>query len=178
VTSNLPLRVGKGSTYEGGVRVPLIIKWPGVTKRGQLCDTPVITTDFYPTMLAMAGVRLEAKRIVDGESLVPLLRETGSLRRDTLYWHYPHYHPGGATPYSAVRAGDWKLIEFFEDHHVELYNLKDDLGESTDLAERFPKKATELRARLAAWRKDVSAQLPQPNPNYDPARDGEGRRPR
>lgn len=170
VTSNLPLRAGKGSQYEGGVRVPLIVKWPGVTQPGSLCEAPVITPDFYPTMLAIAKLKPARRQVIDGESLVPLLRQTGPLRRDAIYWHYPHYHPGGATPYSAIRAGDWKLIEVFEDQHVELYNLKDDVSERTDLADRLPKKAAELRAKLVAWRKSVGAQLPLPNPKYDPQR--------
>ena len=174
-TSNLPLRAGKGSAYEGGVRVPLIIKWPGVTKAGAVCDTPVITPDFYATMLEMAGLKQEQGQVVDGESVVPLLKRTGGLKREGLYWHYPHYHAGGATPYSAIRAGDWKLIEFFEDHHVELYNLKDDLGEKTDLAGKLPDKAAGLRAKLVAWRDEVGAQLPTPNPDHDPARANENR---
>src|SRR5262249_45669269 len=132
VTSNLPLRVGKGSAYEGGVRVPLIVKWPGVTKPGSTCAVPVITPDYYPTMLEMAGAKTDGEQIIDGESIVPLLKATGRLKRDTIYWHYPHYHPGGATPYSAIRQGDWKLIEFYEDSRVELYNLKDDIGEKAN----------------------------------------------
>jgi arylsulfatase A-like enzyme len=157
------------------VRVPLIIKWPGVTKAGAVCDTPVITPDFYATMLEMAGLKPEQGQVVDGESVVPLLKRTGGLKREGLYWHYPHYHAGGATPYSAIRAGDWKLIEFFEDHHVELYNLKDDLGEKTDLAGKLPDKAAGLRAKLVAWRDEVGAQLPTPNPDHDPARANENR---
>ena len=170
VTSNQPLRAGKGSQYEGGVRVPLIVKWPGVTRPGSVCDVPVITPDFYPTLLALAKLKPAKRQMVDGESIVPLLRQTGHLRRETIYWHYPHYHPGGATPYGAIREGDWKLIEVFEDQHVELYNLKDDLGEQTDLAGHLPKQAAELRAKLVAWRKQVGAQMPMPNPNYDSQR--------
>jgi arylsulfatase A-like enzyme len=107
----------------------------------------------------------------DARSLTPLLRDPGaSLGRDALFWHYPHYHPGGATPYSAIRAGDWKLIEFFEGDRVELYHLAEDLGESTDRAAEMPEKAAELRDRLAAWRGEVDARLPRPNPDYDPDR--------
>ncbi len=170
-TTNVPLRAGKGSSYEGGVRVPTIVKWPGVTPPGSVCEEPVITNDFYPTLLQLAGAKGNAKHNaeVDGESLVPLLKDPRTkLRRDALYWHYPHYHPGGATPYGAVRAGDWKLIEFYEDLHVELYNLKDDLSEKEDLAARRPDKTQELRERLHAWRKAVGAQMPTPNPNYKP----------
>ena len=170
VTSNLPLRVGKGSAYEGGVRVPLFIKWPGVTQPGSTCDTPVITPDFYPTILKMAGLAIENKRSVDGESLVPLLKQNGTLRRTAIYWHYPHYHQGGATPYSAIRQGDWKLLEFFEDNRVELYNLREDIGEQDDLAAKVPSRANALRKQLHAWRKQVGAQLPSPNPDYNSQR--------
>jgi len=170
VTSNLPLRVGKGSAYEGGVRVPLFIKWPGVTQPSSTCDTPVITPDFYPTILKMAGLAIENKRSVDGESLVPLLKQNGTLRRTAIYWHYPHYHQGGATPYSAIRQGDWKLLEFFEDNRVELYNLREDIGEQDDLAAKVPSRANALRKQLHAWRKQVGAQLPSPNPDYNSQR--------
>jgi arylsulfatase A-like enzyme len=170
VTSNLPLRAGKGSAYEGGVRVPLIIKWPGRARPGSVCDVPVISADFFPTVLEMAGLKPPPGAAVDGESLVPLLRESGGLKRNSLYWHYPHYHPGGATPYSALRQGDWKLIEFLEDDHVELYNLKADIGEQNDLAKTMPEKAAQLRQQLHAWRRRVGAQMPTPNPDYDPAK--------
>ncbi|MFN4258981.1 MAG: sulfatase [Gemmataceae bacterium] len=165
-TNNTPLREGKGSTYEGGVRVPLLVKWPGVTKPGSVCHEPVMSIDYLPTILDIVGVRYAAAR-PDGASIVPLLKNPrAKLDRDAIYWHYPHYHPGGATPYSAIRAGDWKLIEFFEDNHVELYHLKDDLSEKHDLADKMPNKTNELRARLHAWRKAVGAQLPKPNPAY------------
>jgi arylsulfatase A len=167
VTTNLSLRAAKGSAYEGGVRVPLIIKWPGVTKPGSLCQTPVIGVDFYPTLLAMAGV-MPPPGAVDGESIEPLLRQSGSMKRDAIYWHYPHYHPGGATPYGAIREGDFRLIEFYEDNHVELYNLKDDIGETKDLAATLPDKTAALRQKLHDWRQHVDAQMPTPNPSYDP----------
>src|SRR6185369_113780 len=109
----------------------------------------------------------------DGESITALLKGGTKLKRDAIYWHYPHYHPGSATPYSAIRDGDWKLIHFFEDDHVELYNLRDDLSEKMDLAQSNPQKTGELRARLEKWRTEVGAQLPVPNPNYDPARQWE-----
>ncbi|MGB2822183.1 MAG: sulfatase, partial [Phycisphaerae bacterium] len=170
ITSNVPLRAGKGSAYEGGVREPFIVCWPGVTKPGSVCDEPVISVDFYPTILELAGVAGDAghNRGVDGVSLVPLLKGAKKLNRDAIYWHYPHYHPGGATPYGAVRAGDWKLIEFYEDMHVELYNLRQDISEKNDLAAKMPAKADELRRKLHAWRKGVDAQMPTPNPNYAP----------
>jgi arylsulfatase A-like enzyme len=167
-TSNAPLRVGKGSAYEGGVRVPLIVSWPGKIAAGKTCDVPVITPDWYPTMLDLAGVKPLPLQIVDGASLVPLLRGKDSLSREALYWHYPHYHPGGATPYGAVRQGDWRLVEFFEDNRIELYNLKNDVGETKDLASEMPDKARELQRNLADWRASVGAQMPSPNPNYEP----------
>ncbi|HEY9172567.1 MAG TPA: sulfatase [Verrucomicrobiae bacterium] len=166
VTSNRPLRAGKGSAYEGGVRVPLIVKWPRMTQPGSVCGTPVITPDFFPTLLEVAGLSSSPQSVLDGESLVPLLRQSGKLKRDAIYWHYPHYHPGGATPHSAIRDGDWKLIEFFEDNRVELYNLKDDIGEQADLAAKWPQQAKQLRERLQAWRRQVGAQMPTPNPDY------------
>jgi arylsulfatase A len=172
-TSNAPLRVGKGSAYEGGVRVPLIVHWPGVTRAGSVSDIPVMTIDFYPTIAEMAGVPLDARHRPDGVSLAPVLRGTGQLGRDALYWHYPHhqhYQQGGAMPYSAVRAGDYRLIEFFDDNRVELYDLSRDVGETQDLSGQLPDKARELRERLEDWRKGVGAQLPTPNPNYDPTR--------
>lgn len=171
ITSNLPLRAGKGSAYEGGVRVPLFVKWPGVTKPGGVCDTPVITPDYYPTLLDIAQLKPAKRQTVDGASLVPLLKQAGPLRRDTIYWHYPHYHPGGATPYGAIREGDWKLIEFFEDNHIELYNLREDIGEKDNLAMKLPDKAKQLRGKLHAWRAKVGAQMPTANTAFDPAAD-------
>jgi len=114
---------------------------------------------------------------VDGESLVPVLSQAGPLTREALYWHYPHYHPGGATPYGAVREGDFRLIEFYEDNRVELYNLQDDIGETRDLAAKLPEKAAALRKRLADWRLRVGAQMPVPNPGHDPDKDKAKRKP-
>lgn len=170
-TSNSPLRVGKGSCYEGGTRVPFIIRWPGVTRAGTTCDTPVIGPDVFPTVLEMTGVG--TRPTSDSISLVPLLKGTGSLEHDALFWHYPHYQHyqlGGTTPYGAIRAGDFKLIEFFDDMRVELYNLRQDIGEQNDLATQMPERADELRKRLHDWRKEVGAQMPSPNPKYDPSR--------
>ena len=174
-TSNLPLRAGKGSAYEGGVRVPMIVKWPGVAKPGTTSDEPVISNDFYPTMLEMAGVAPSPRQIVDGVSLAPLLKQPGGrLDRSEIYWHYPHYHPGGATPYGAVRQRDYKLIEFYEDNRVELYNLKNDISEKEDLTAKMPEKIAQLRTLLADWRRSVGAQMPIPNPDYDPDKDKRG----
>jgi len=180
-TRNDPLRLGKGSAYEGGVRVPLVVNWPGVTAAGTVCTTPVISVDYFPTILEIAdaaqGGAAPRQPDTDGESITALLRGGPRLARDTLYWHYPHYHPGSATPYSAVREGDWKLVHFFEDNHVELYHLADDIGEQTDLAAANPVKAAALRAKLDAWRTRVGAQLPTPNPAFDPAREWDAERP-
>lgn len=168
-TSNAPLRLGKGSCYEGGHRVPLIVRWPGVTSADSECREPVVSADIYPTILAMTGAAGNADHnaAVDGVNLAPVLKQTGGLARDAIYWHYPHYNVAPQTPYGAVRQGDYKLIEFDEDQRVELYNLKQDLAETTDLAEKMPELAATLRGKLASWRESVGAQMPQPNPNYD-----------
>jgi len=159
-TSNLPLRAGKGWLYEGGIREPMIIKWPGVVKPGSVCSEPVTSTDFYPTMLEMAGLPLIPEQHVDGISLMPLLKNKGKLKRKAIYWHYPHYHGSGNRPSGAVRAGDYKLIEWYENNRIELYNLKNDIGERHDLATEMPKKAAELRRMLHRWRKQTNAKMP------------------
>ncbi len=166
-TTNLNLRAGKGSAYEGGVRVPLIVCWPGVTKPGTETTVPAISYDMLPTLLEGAGVKPSGP--VEGKSLVPVLKG-GQLAERAIFWHYPHYHPGGATPYSAVREGDWKLIQFFEDMHTELYQLSADSLEAHNLAATEPSRAGALLAKLDAWRKEVGAQFPTPNPNYDPTK--------
>ena len=159
-TDNSPLRAGKGTGYEGGVRVPMIVRWPGKVRPGSECTVPVISMDFFPTLCEAAGVKPDPARPLDGVSLMPLLTGTGGIQRDALYWHYPHYHPGGATPHSAVRAGDFKLIEYFEDGRLELYNLKDDLSEKENLAAKMPEKAQELHKLLIEYRKAMGAQMP------------------
>jgi arylsulfatase A-like enzyme len=161
-TCNLPLRAGKGWLYEGGIREPMIIKWPGVVKAHSTCSEPVTSTDFYPTMLEMAGLPLRPEQHVDGVSLLPLLKQKGKLRRKAIYWHYPHYHGSGSKPSGAIRAGDYKLIEWYEDNSVELYNVKDDIGEKNDLAAKMPEKAAELRKMLHRWLKQTKATVPTP----------------
>ncbi|MCP4642047.1 MAG: sulfatase [bacterium] len=168
VTENTPLRDEKGSVYEGGVREPLIVRWPGRIKPGSECDVPVTSVDFYPTFLELAGTERPARQVLDGESILPLLNQRGGLDRDAIYWHYPNYHH--STPAGAIREGDWKLIEFFEDGALELYNLKDDIGEAHNLASEMPKRAAALQKKLAAWRTSVNAAMPTPNPDYDPLR--------
>lgn len=175
-TDNAPLREGKGTAYEGGVRVPTIVYWPGVTPAGAISDEPIITMDLYTTILDIAGIPVPAsdRQEIDGLSLVPILKNPRAhLNREALYWHYPHYHTMGATPYSAIRAGDWRLIEFFEDNQIELYNLKEDLGETQELSKKYPDVARKLLEKLRQWRKTVGAQLPSPNPQYDPKRASE-----
>lgn len=160
-TCNAPLRSGKGWLYEGGIRIPLIVRAPGVGA-GTRCDSPVITCDFFPTMLDLAGLPAQPKLHVDAASAAPLLRGGKASGPRTLYWHYPHYHGSTWAPGGALRDGDWKLIEFFDEGTTELYNLATDLAESQDLAARQPAKTKELKARLAAWRQDVGARMPVP----------------
>ena len=163
-TSNLPLRAGKGWLYEGGIREPMIIKWPGVTRSGSVSETPVISTDFYPTMLEMAGIAPKETQHKDGVSLVPVLKRQETFDREALYWHYPHYGNQGGSPGSAIRVGDWKLIEFYENDRVELYNLSTDIGEKSDLSQSEPKKARELQEMLHNWRREMGARRPSANP--------------
>jgi len=160
-TSNFPLRANKGSLYEGGLRVPLIIRWPGVTKAGSTTDEMILTADFYPTILDMVGIEAKPQQHVDGINFSQVLRGEKSNRNE-LYWHYPHYsrHIMGY-PSGAVRIGEWKLIEWFEDGKLELYNLKEDIGEQNNQADHFPKKVDELFTKLRSWRQQVSARMPE-----------------
>jgi arylsulfatase A len=168
VTTNPPYRAGKGSAYEGGVRVPLILSGPGM--RSLERSSPDTTTiDLFPTIKSLCQLATPGLLQPDGIDLSPWLRGGQLTTTRSLYWHYPHYHPGGATPYSAVLTHDkMRLVEYFEDDRVELYDLKKDVGEKTDLAATMPEKAKELRAELAEWRKKVGAQMPTKNPKYDP----------
>ncbi len=166
-TSNAPLSEGKGWMYEGGIREPLLARWPGVIPAGAVCETPVTTPDLYPTLLEAAGLPPRPEQHVDGRSLMPLLRGDGPIDRAAIFWHYPHYGNQGGTPACSIRQGDWKLIEFFEDGHLELYNLRDDIGEQHDLASHAPAVAERLHAALRAWLRSVEARLPAPNPDYE-----------
>jgi arylsulfatase A-like enzyme len=163
-TSNLPFRGGKGWLYEGGIREPYIIRWPGVASPGSTCDVPVISTDFYPTMLDMAGLPPRPEQALDGVSLVPLLKQSGSIAARPLCWHYPHYSNQGGFPGGAIRAGDWKLIERFEDGRTHLYNLRDDVGERNDVAGQHPDRVTAMRTDLHRWYGDVGAKFLEPKP--------------
>jgi arylsulfatase A-like enzyme len=170
-TCNLPLREGKGWAEEGGTRVSQIIRWPARVKPGGQCDVPVTSTDFYPTILEAAGLPLRPEQHVDGVSMMPLL-EGGALEREALYWHYPHYSNEGNRPASWVVAGDWKLIEYFEDGRLELFHLASDPGETIECGEMHPEIRARLRSMLKRWREDVEAKIPEPNPQW------EARRPR
>ncbi len=167
-TDHSPLRANKGSNYEGGIRVPFIIKWPGRTRPGSLSKEPVISTDFYPTILEVAGQKLRPYQHLDGKSLVPILTGQPTFSREALYWHYPHYnqHPQ-SFPSGVIRAGKWKMIEAYETGELSLYNLSEDIGEKNNLATQYPEKLAELYANLTAWRNEVGADPMRSNPEYE-----------
>ncbi len=167
-TCNAPLSEGKGWMYEGGVREPLLVRWPGAVPAGALCRAPVTSPDFYPTLLELAGADLLPRQHCDGVSFAAALRGGTPPERPPIFWHYPHYGNQGGRPGSSVRSGDWKLIEFHEDSRLELYNLRDDLSETRNLAASHPDIAASLRRRLADWRAEVDARMPAPNPDYTP----------
>ena len=166
-TSNLPLRGGKGWMYEGGIREPMMVRWPGVTKPGSVSASPIISTDFFPTILELAGIKYQPPTRIDGVSFTTALRGKPH-DRGAIYWHYPHYGNQGCAPTGAVREGDWKLIEWYEDGKLELFNLKKDIGEKSDLAKKYPDKVKTLATQLAKWRKETGAKMPVPNKNFDP----------
>jgi arylsulfatase A len=167
IADNGPFRAGKGFLYEGGIREPLIVHWPGVTKPGSICDVPVTGTDMMPTILGMiyGGA---APSPCDGMDVSGLFRGENKLQREALFWHYPHYSDQGGTPSGAIREGDWKLIEFFEDDHVELYNLRLDPQEQYNFASSFGDKAADLLGKLHHWRKEMNANMPRVNPDHNP----------
>ena len=169
-TSNLPLRGAKGWLYEGGIRVPLIVKWPHRGEIGTVCAEPVISTDFFPTILEMTGVANKTNGI-DGKSFTRLVRGK-EMDRGPIYWHFPHYsNHGMQSPGGAVRDGDYKLLDYFENGTVQLFNLANDIGEQNDLSKIEVQKTKELTEKLHRWREDVAAQMMNPNPDYDPAMD-------
>ena len=168
ITDNAPLRSGKGSLYEGGTREPFIVRWPGVVKPGSKCEVPTIHVDIFPTLLELTGAP-KPRQVLDGESLVKLFRDPAAkLQRYAIYQHFPGYLGSGpglwrTTPVSLIQVGDWKLMEYLEDGKLELYNLREDIGEAKNLVQAMPDKAKELHARLTAWRKEVNAPMPKPN---------------
>lgn len=164
-TTNYPLRAGKGWLYEGGIREPYIIKAPGITQAGSVCETPVTSTDFYPTLLELAGIPLKNEQHADGISLVPVLKGK-KLNRKSIYWHYPHYGGKGDAPAAAIRQGDWKLIEFSESGKVELYNLRNDISEQNDLSSENKIRTRKMLIDLHKWQSSVNAQMPVMNPDY------------
>ena len=169
ITDNAPLRSGKGSLYEGGTRVPFIVRWPGKVKAGAACDTPAVHVDIYPTLVAIGGGKMPAAQAFDGESLLPLMRDVhAKLARQEFYQHFPGYLGAGAdqwrtTPVTYIHQGDWKLMEFLEDGRLELYNLREDIGEKNNLAAKMPDRTKELHAKLVAWRKSINAPMPTKN---------------
>ncbi len=173
-TTNDPLRDGKASCYDGGVRVPLVIRWPGVTRPGSVSRELVTGVDYYPTIVDILGLKkaLAGRTDLDGRSLVPVLRDPSTrLEPRALYWHYPHYNPQRLTrPYGAMRDGDWRFLIHYEDMDIEVYNLKNDIGERTNLAGSMPEKTGELREKFFKWIESVDAQMPLPNPGYEPGR--------
>ncbi|HLP37701.1 sulfatase [Lacibacter sp.] len=169
VSTSPPFRKGKGWAYEGGTRTPLLMYWKGKIEGGKLIDEPVITMDIYTTIMQLVKAKLPNN--VDGKNLLPVITENKTYNRP-LFWHYPHYH--NDKPHGAVRLGDWKLIEYFEDNHFELYNLKEDIGEANDLSKQNIAKAEELKKLMVAWRKKVNAQMMTTNPNYDAAKANKG----
>jgi arylsulfatase A-like enzyme len=160
-TTIAPLRAGKGWLYEGGIRTPMIIRWPGRVAPGSVRDDPVQSTDFFPTMMEMAGVAANPAGPLDGVSLVPVLTDSGDLERDALFWHFPHYHGSGNRPSGAIRRGRWKLVEWFEDGTYELYELGTDPEEKVNLSVAEPDRAQDLLARLHSWREEIGANMPR-----------------
>ena len=167
-TSNLPLRGGKGWMYEGGIRVPLIIKWPGKGLQGFVSNIPVTSPDFFPTIIEMIGLQAENNNQKEGISLVPLLKGDKKLEREAIYWHFPHYsNHGNQSPGGVIRSGDYKLLEYYENNTVQLFNLVEDLGEQNDLSAIEPERVNKLRLLLRNWRKNVNAKMMLPNSEYD-----------
>lgn len=165
-TSNIPLRGGKGWLYEGGIREPLLMRWPKVTKANSKINVPVSSPDFYKTFAAATGAAMPSNQLLDGIDLKPVI-QTGKAPERALFWHYPHYGNQGGAPGAAIRQGDWKLIEWQEDNRVELFNLANDLGEQHDLTAQQPKLVKTLRKQLHNWQKQVGARIPTRNANYD-----------
>ena len=168
-TSNQPLRSGKGFPYEGGIREPVIVRWPTKVAAGSISDVPISSIDYLPTICGIAGVDLPVDRAIDGVDLNPDLSQTGTIDRDALFWHFPHYRYNQENPYSIVRAGEWKLIKRYDGKVFELFNLQEDISECNDLADQLPEKVKELDALLSRWLQETGAKIPKPNPDYKAA---------
>lgn len=166
-TDNSPLKLGKGHPYEGGIREPLFINWPGLTEPGTRTKVPVSSIDFFPTICEAAGIQIPDTLTIDGLDLSPLLKQEGSIDRQDLFWHFPHYWWGTKVrPYSIVRSGKWKLIKHWEENSYELYNLSTDISETNNLAGEMPEKIEELEIKLSQWLEETGAKTPLPNPLY------------
>jgi arylsulfatase A len=165
-TDNTPLRLGKGYPYEGGIRIPLIIKWPPYVKGNSISEIPVISPDIFSTICDIVDIDISNDTQIDGKSLLPILSSAGNINRDAIFWHFPHYRGNDIKPYSIVRSGKWKLIKNYEEESFELFNLHIDISESQDLSEKYPDKVVELDKILTVWLKKVNAKLPMKNPNY------------
>ncbi|RLD76090.1 MAG: sulfatase [Bacteroidetes bacterium] len=167
-----PLRGGKAMVFEGGIRVPLVIKWPGMIKPGTVSEFPVISNDFFPTLADIIGADYD-KKSIDGNSLTTILKGGSKIDREAIYWHYPHYHRQGYKPSGAIRMGDYKLIEWYErtaygeEHQVDLFNIKDDISENSNLADEKPELAKKMLDKLHKWLNDVGAQQMKVNSNYN-----------
>lgn len=190
-TSMHPLKGYKGTYYEGGIRVPFLIRWPGVVQPGGKCEVPITGVDLYPTFCEITAAKLPENQPLDGQNLVPIFQGEKPAATRALYWHFPAYLQSysrtdgqrdplyRSRPCSIIRYGDWKLHEYFEEGDLELYNLSDDIGESKNLAEELPEKAKELHAMLKRWRRNTNAPVPtEANPNYDPAAEAQAIRKR
>ncbi len=168
ITHNTPYRAGKGFVYEGGLRIPLIVRWPGHVPADRVSDAPVINTDWVPTLLELAG--LSAAPGLDGVSVAPLMLGRGPAPKRSLFWHFPHYTNQGSRPTGAMRSEDWMLVEYYDTGTVELYDLARDISERRNLAAQHPDRVAQMRAALAVWRKQVNAQTNRPNPDFDPSK--------
>lgn len=171
-TSLKPLRGGKGRQFEGGIRVPLIVRVPGASKNGESCSTPVNGIDLFPTILSYAKIKSPKRQVVDGVDILPLV-ESGAIADRPLFWHYPHYGNQGGEPSSIIRHGDWKLIYYHEDLRCELYNLKMDIGESEPINIQYPEKVEELKSELMSWLKETNAIMPVADMEYDPVKEAQ-----
>ena len=164
-TDNTPLRSGKGNPYEGGIRVPLIVHWPGITRAKSVSAVPVSSVDFFPTICGAVGLKAPAGVAIDGLDLMPALKGGDSLGRQDVFWHFPHYR-GRIMPYSIIRSGSWKLLKRYDGKPYELFNLAEDIGEKEELSEKMPDKVKQLDVKLVEWLMKTGAKVPRLNPDY------------